>query len=313
MRLPHHREIESYTIHRRSAAGVPATSQPGRSRTTESRPGARSCELFAGNVPLSHATERSLQRRPENRTAWDASARAFVSRAAWWPPLSRRSVLELGRRDSRRESLLWRLGRTQRIRASRACSAPACSKNAASFRGAVQGREEMLEQLKAHDDIERSIVERQYRCVLDYLCVEPPLRASATACSLRPSRAPAPGRPRAPGPARDRSWERRRCPIRCDGQPHPSGTLPWLPVAVASERPRPRSRPDPSKVNNAANRELEIAVCEAVNADRHMTLLQSPPEVCPPEAARSLLAASITEGGSSLSGRGGMALSAGEH
>jgi hypothetical protein len=235
------------TIHRRSAPGSGHLAAD-RSRTTESRPGARSCELFAGNVPLSHATERSLQRRPENRTAWDASARAFVSRAAWWPPLSRRSVLELGRRDSRRESLLWRLGRTQRIRASRACSAPACSKNAASFRGAVQGREEMLEQLKAHDDIERSIVERQYRCVLDYLCVEPPLRASATACSLRPSRAPAPGRPRAPGPARDRSWERRRCPIRCDGQPHPSGTLPWLPVAVASERPRPRSRPDPSKV-----------------------------------------------------------------
>jgi hypothetical protein len=34
---------------------------------------------------------------------------------------------------------------------------------------------------------------------------------------------------------------------------------------------------------NAANRELEIAVFEAVNADRHMTLLQSPPEVCPPK------------------------------
>jgi hypothetical protein len=53
--------------------------------------------------------------------------------------------------------------------------APACSKHAASFRGAVQGREEMLEHLAAHDDIERSIVERQCRCVLDYLCVESPL------------------------------------------------------------------------------------------------------------------------------------------
>jgi hypothetical protein len=40
--------------------------------------------------------------------------------------------------------------------------APACSKNAASFRGAVQGREEMLEHLAAHDDIERCIVERQW-------------------------------------------------------------------------------------------------------------------------------------------------------
>lgn len=51
---------------------------------------------------------------------------------------------------------------------------PACSKNAASFRGAFEGREEVLEHFAAHHDIECSIVERQCRCVLDHLRIESP-------------------------------------------------------------------------------------------------------------------------------------------
>jgi hypothetical protein len=134
--------------------------------------------------------------------------------------------------------------------------------------------------------------------------------------SLRPSRAPSAG---APASARSRALS----PPGRDGGVLSAATGNATPLG------RYRGSQSQSLLNghglevdqtlsqsfryDASNRELEIAVCEAVNAARHMTLLQSPRELCSPKTARSPLAASITARGSSLSGRGGMALAADEH
>jgi hypothetical protein len=58
------------------------------------------------------------------------------------------------------------------------------------------------------------------------------------------------------------------------------------------------TRPFPQSFrHDASDRELEVAVCEAMNADRHMTLLQCLGNCACPKQRVSPLAESITAGG----------------